>query len=402
MQVASPNAPPNTGLLGIGFNGPLDGWAAGYTTTNASSINTPDGVRTLIQHWNGVNWSIVPSPNQGPSRNNLWSILPLSEDNAWAVGSGNSSNFDQAFIVHWDGQTWSQSQLPSLNTYESYLRDIYAFTPDDIWAMGVYYDGPSLYSVARTLLYHWDGTEWSKVSVPGMGPAYHYPEGFTAISEDDMWIVGYSGSGYPNYATSTMHWNGTAWQVVPSPNGGSPNNTLLGVSGVASDDVWAVGGYFGADGQDHNFAIHWDGRSWSTVDVPNIGAGHNSLEEVFAVGPDDVWAVGLFAATPGAPYQTLVTHWDGVAWSIVPSERPGTESRLYDIAVEGDTVWASGFYIEGGQRKTLIERLDTNCLPTSTPTSTSTPTKTSTPTFTPTSTPSNTPTDTPSSTPTQT
>ncbi|HEX8599402.1 MAG TPA: S-layer homology domain-containing protein [Chloroflexia bacterium] len=400
VQVVSANAPPHSGLMGIGFNGPLDGWAAGYTTTNASSIHTPDGARTLIQRWNGVNWSIVPSPNQGSTRNNLWSILPLSEDDAWVVGSGNSSGFDQSLILHWDGLTWSTSPHPFTSAHESYLRDLHAFGPDDVWSMGVYYENDTL---ARTLLLHWDGTEWTKEAVPSMSPKHNYSEGFTAISEDDMWLVGYSGYGYPNYQTTTMHWDGTEWTVVPSPNGGSPNNTLLGVSGVATDDVWAVGGYTAPNGENRNFAVHWDGTQWNVVPVPNPGTGHNSLQEVLAVGPDDVWAVGLFAPTPGAPYQNQVLHWDGVEWSLVQSARPGTENRLHDIAVEGDTLWASGFYIENGVRKTLIQRLDMDCpLPTSTPSTTATPTRTLTATRTSTPIPTSTSTPTKTSTLTRT
>jgi hypothetical protein len=34
-----------------------------------------------------------------------------------------------------------------------------------------------------------------------------------------------------------------SWNVVPSPNTGSPNNYLFGVAAIASNDVWAVGGY---------------------------------------------------------------------------------------------------------------------------------------------------------------
>jgi hypothetical protein len=391
VQVASPNAPPNSGLLELGFSGPLDGWAAGYTLTTGTNPSIPSGAGTLIEHWNGVNWSIVPSPNQGPSRNHLWSILPLSPDDAWAVGAGNSVGFDASLIMHWDGTAWTLTPHPNTSTTESYLRDLYAFAPDDIWSMGMYNDGSS----ARTLLLHWNGTAWSQVAVPAIPAANFYSEAFTAFGEDDMWIVGYHGPGYPNLSTTTLHWDGTVWTQIPSPNPGSPKSALGGVSGVASDDVWAIGGYSGSDGAgERNLSIHWDGTQWTSVPIISPGTGNNALQEVLALAPDDVWAVGMYQATPDAQFQNQVLHWDGVSWEMIESEHPGDESRLYDIVVEGDTLWVSGFYMENGERKTLIEKLNMDCpRPTKTPTSTSTPTSTNTPTNTPTAT--NTPTSTP-------
>ncbi len=38
-----------------------------------------------------------------------------------------------------------------------------------------------------------------------------------------------------------MHWNGTAWSEVTSPNPGSAHNYLTGVIAVDSNNVWAVG-----------------------------------------------------------------------------------------------------------------------------------------------------------------
>ena len=36
---------------------------------------------------------------------------------------------------------------------------------------------------------------------------------------------------------------GGGWQVTSSPNTGSPHNYFYGVAAIASNDVWAVGGY---------------------------------------------------------------------------------------------------------------------------------------------------------------
>ena len=44
------------------------------------------------------------------------------------------------------------------------------------------------------------------------------------------------------YETLAMHWDGTQWAIVPTPNPGA-GGQLLAVSAVAANDVWAVGIY---------------------------------------------------------------------------------------------------------------------------------------------------------------
>ena len=52
-----------------------------------SSQNGTAPDRTLIEHWNGRDWAIQPSPSVGVSANNLFSAAATSAANAWAVGS---------------------------------------------------------------------------------------------------------------------------------------------------------------------------------------------------------------------------------------------------------------------------------------------------------------------------
>ena len=58
------------------------------------------------------------------------------------------------------------------------------------------------------------------------------------------------------------HWNGTAWSVVPSPNVGPVLTLSHGVAAVSANDVWAVGSY---DVTDKALVEHWDGTAWSVV-----------------------------------------------------------------------------------------------------------------------------------------
>src|SRR5207244_8345470 len=47
------------------------------------------------------------------------------------------------------------------------------------------------------------------------------------------------------------------------------------------------------------------------------------LNDVKAVSANDVWAVGQLFDTTNNTSQTLIDHWIGSHWSIVPSPNPG-------------------------------------------------------------------------------
>ena len=79
-----------------------------------------------------------------------------------------------------------------------------------------------------------------------------------AIGNNDVWAVGYSSIGSPAYVDLTpvpdiptpltLHWDGNTWRHIAAPHVGSGGNRLMGVAGLSSDDVWAVG--YTGDAQD--------------------------------------------------------------------------------------------------------------------------------------------------------
>ncbi len=106
--------------------------------------------------------------------------------------------------------------------------------------------------------------------------------------------------------------------IVSSPNVGSDNNLLLGVAAVSARDAWAVGDYLNDSiGNTHTLIEHWNGRNWSVVPSSNGGSNGNTLYGVAAVSAGDVWAVGDYLNSTDNS-QTLIEHWNGLSWSVVP------------------------------------------------------------------------------------
>jgi hypothetical protein len=241
--------------------------------------------------------------------------------------------------MHWDGTAWTQ--VPSPNpTNGSYLEDVVALAPDNVWAVGYTY-----LSTAKTLIEHWDGTQWSVVNSPNQGPSTNELMAIDAVSPTDMWAVGNTPG---SHNTVTLHWNGSQWLIVPSlPNDFMNYYVLEDVVAIASNDVWAVGYQYPESGAHKTVIIHWNGSSWSRVNSPNPGAYVSRLYGAVAVSANEVWAAGVYSNNGGATYQTLILKWNGTTWTHIPSPDGSVSgyNLLYGITrgPDGD-LWAVGLY----------------------------------------------------------
>jgi hypothetical protein len=346
--VASPDG--GTGmenqLHAVGVVSATDIWAVGYYGFYDVGFGCCHD--TLVEHWDGAQWSIVPSPNPADGRDNrLLGIVVLSASDIWAVGSSGTGTFGtiRTLIEHWDGAQWSIVPSPN-GTGLSGLEGVSALSANEVWAAGTIVN---IGVGSQTLVERWDGVQWSIVPSPNPS-AYNRLRSLAALSSTDIWAVGASGdNNFTSAQSLVLHWNGTAWSRVPSPNGGSSYNTLNALAVVSANDIWAVG----QSAPDQNaygqgLTLHWNGSVWSAVPNPNFDDVR--LNGAVAISSRDVWAVG------GTSTGALAEHWNGAAWAVVPV--PELSSRLYDVgAVSTDDVWAVGvrFTSTANVNYTLVE-----------------------------------------------
>ncbi len=351
--VPSPNsALPNNFLSDVSVVSANDIWAVGGSS-RGTRVGSP-----LIEHWDGSTWSIVPATQPPDSVGTLKGVSALSANDVWAVGSSTIGNAaSKTLIEHWDGSTWSLVPSPSLNKIGAYsannqLVDVVAIAPNDVWAVGT----ATTIVAGEALTLHWDGTQWSIVRNPGMSPRFYDANllGITAVTASDVWAVGQiTTSEEQNFIAN---WNGTAWTSVASPPFPTNVEFLEGVSAISVSDIWAVGTYTipNPEGSPYfNATLHWDGTRWNIVTAPQIDDSLNILAGVAAISTSDVWAVG-FIGTPGGYEAPEALHWDGSNWNVVPVPG-GTQSTLLlgIAAVSSTDVWAVGESASG--KKTLIE-----------------------------------------------
>jgi hypothetical protein len=292
----------------------------------------------LVEHWNGTAWAQVAVPSGGSA---LDAVVAPSASDVWAFGPSR-------IAVHWNGTSWQRVSLPvPQGSAAPQIVGAAALSPDDIWAVGVVSraNGPD-----QALIDHWTGSRWQLVPGPPKNAYTLY--GVAALSAKNVWAVGYTGVSTATgggLRTVTLHWNGTAWKRVPSPNptmrmtsSASFNDTLAAVAGSSARDVWAVGQYYvvanGTRGS-RSLVLHWDGSRWKQVLTPDpLTPGHaSSLYGVAAPSATGAWALG-FVNRHGARH-ALAEFWNGERWRIV---HPAGAPLAGVSALAANDAWAAG------------------------------------------------------------
>ena len=225
--------------------------------------------------WDGTQWSEVSIPpivNRGSVgvTNYLEDLVSTSSSDIWAVGSMDSLDGGLwTLTIHWNGIEWTQIPSPNKTgpngiVYSQALNSAVAFGPNDVWAAGYYRVG----NTEHTLVEHWDGTQWSIIASPDGPTGDGLLRGTSGSSSTDIWAVGeYQKTDFNVMAKGlTLHWNGTAWSVIvppnPSPWGVNPLNHAVALS---PSDAYAVGQWENATQGLSTYVIHWDGAAWTQV-----------------------------------------------------------------------------------------------------------------------------------------
>ena len=216
------------------------------------------------------------------------------------------------------------------------LRGVSCVSSADCTAVG-YSNGGTLNQAQsggtpdQTLIVHWDGSAWMPVTSPNASAGSNEFYGVSCLTSSECTAVGsYSNGTVPQ--TLVEHWDGTAWTVISSPNVSTTlADLLLGVDCTSPSDCTAVGKDFPSAGSGNSQPLveHWDGTTWTIASSPTPPAPDDWLDGVACVASSDCTAVG------GNLSATLIEHWDGTAWSVVASPNvavPAPNNWLMSVA----------------------------------------------------------------------
>jgi hypothetical protein len=274
----------------------------------------PTFVRTLIARRTSTGWVQVPSPNRNTWQNNyLTGVAVTSRTNAWAVGylvpplAVSQAHPYGVIMLHWDGTAWTRQAAPQSSVESNVspaLHGVAALSSSSAWAVGVGLEDGS----ETALVEHWDGTAWRVQPTPGGGAL----SGVVAVDGTHQWAVGAKGR-WP----FLLRGSGSTWTAQTPPHPGTSAD-LSGVDAVSTSNVWAVGSFTNDQHQVRTLVLHYDGSQWRRVASPNVGSVNNVLTGVHAIAADDIWAVGHDGSKP------LIEHYDGVHWTVDSATTGGT------------------------------------------------------------------------------
>ncbi len=281
----------------------------------------------------------------------------------------------------------SPSAHLSQNAVDGYGNAVAADGAGHLWASSI-----SKFGVRSTrdwaTVNYWNGTSWSASLLPEPAGALATRVAAVAVAgPSDVWAAGnYQTIIGTTYVNNVLieHWDGTAWHLSAAPLGGSTYNTgIRGLVALGPDDVWAVGSERTGT-QDDGLVLHWNGSTWTQVDVPDsishyesvaadhqggvvaIGEADNGAYVVTVLGRDAVlpvpaesagtppWLFGvtMTSATDGwvvGEEGTTAFHWTDGAWQKVSLAAAGSDLDLRGVAGTGPTdVWAVGAAIPEG------------------------------------------------------
>lgn len=181
----------------------------------------------------------------------------------------------------------------------------------------------------KAVLLHWDGKSWTQYTAPPIDrqmPLY----GISVVASDDVWAVG--GHSYEKigpYSPMILHWDGTSWSAA------NPNHdvgTLVAVDFANAGEGWAVGN----EDNTHALIEHYSNGTWNVEASPSTDLYQPHLSAVVASSPTDVTAVGY-------TYGALIEHSRGNGWEVVQSGAVAGSLFGVSTAPDGETL-AVGSY----------------------------------------------------------
>ncbi|MBW1809270.1 MAG: hypothetical protein JRJ87_13830 [Deltaproteobacteria bacterium] len=183
----------------------------------------------------------------------LWGTGP---DDLWAVSANTMPPFpNTGTVYHWDGGRWSIV----FQTDVGRLRDVFGVGCNDVWTASD--SGVAL---------HFDGSGWSEWTVPDTSVLHLWG------GRGDTVRAGTGNRRVFRWAPSSQIWTEDEVDLAPSYKG------IIGLSGLSSDHMWAVGG--------GGIILRWDAGAdiWQSVET-----GINKrLNAVWVAPSGDVWVVG--------------------------------------------------------------------------------------------------------------
>jgi hypothetical protein len=298
-------------------------------------IAPPFRFTPLVVAWDGTQWSKQRVRlSTDASEVQLTDVDLQSDTRGWAVGRGFASSGSGAIAARWNGKRWRGVPVEGVKG-DIGFAGVAATGRRNVWAVGQKQVGSTLLGV----LAHYDGSAWEDVKIPPLedvGP--DTPLSSVAMTHDGtVWAVGIGGV--------AIRYNGKKWRQVDVPKVNGMYVEFAKVRVFDGDDVWAVGYLLDDGGSRYPVALHWSGSKWQVVETPEGDRAQlNDVAQtsagVVAVGyRDDVLSFYGLRLDPHGPAKPLTL--------------PPGENSLFGAATndDGSQLWVIGSGSVGSEGK---------------------------------------------------
>jgi hypothetical protein len=135
----------------------------------------------------------------------------------------------------------------------------------------------------------------------------NYLNDVAVVSPTDAWAVGFTLPANLDIQPHYLHWDGSAWTVVPNPHLPSTHNYLTSVAAISGNRVFSAG-YRTVNGHVVTFVERWDGVRWRLDRTPSLQGGGNLLSDMSLDRAGGLWAAGYFYPQDPNHIRTLILH----------------------------------------------------------------------------------------------
>jgi hypothetical protein len=255
-------------------------WTNVVSAVSATEVWAGGEYGHIARFTNGTWTDVDPLSLRG---GHLADLNMLSSNSGWTILG------EKPF--YYDGSDWVER---SNGLSDFFLQRLSAISANDVWAVG--YSGVTL-----DLLFHWDGTTWAAVTLPGEPSCY--PCDISFLNSTEGWAV---------FGADVYHYLNGTWTHVAT----APDNAVLQYAMALPGELWAT---------DFGMILRFDVASsvWASWRMPP----GTQLYNIYMASPNQGWVVSAQS----------IFGWDGTNWT---TEYQG--DRLWDISGAGDQVWAVG------------------------------------------------------------
>jgi hypothetical protein len=165
----------------------------------------------------------------------------------------------------------------------------------------------------------WHGSTFTTMTLPASvsGGVSSFAT-IAASSPSNAWAIGPAGA---------VHWNGKAWSLMPLPE---PAGSPWGLTTTSAKNAWAI---------DASWVLRWNGTSWKRSFTAPAA---ETMTSIAARSASDVVVVGYSINQNTNIAKSYIVRYNGKKWKRVKAPNPHGNSALRSVTFGGKTAWAAG------------------------------------------------------------